>query len=119
ARLAFFEAAIGRLGADVIALAHTRGDQAETVLLRLVRGAGPRGLGAMTPRNAHRIRPLLDIARDDLRGYLHDRGESWREDATNDDMSTARNRVRREVMPRLAIINPRAESALARAARIH
>lgn len=118
ARLAFFEEALGRLGADVIALAHTRRDQAETVLLRLVRGAGPRGLGAMAPRNGHRIRPLLDIARDDLRAYLSARGETWREDATNDDASTARNWVRQEVMPRLAVINPQAERALARAARI-
>ena len=105
ARLELFEGAVNRLGADVIALAHTRRDQAETVLLRLVRGAGPRGLGAMAPRNGHRIRPLLDIPRDELRAYLRDRGETWREDATNDDGSTARNRVRQEVMPRLATIS--------------
>ncbi len=118
ARLAFFEHAVTRLDADVVALAHTRRDQAETVLLRLVRGAGPRGLGAMAPRNGRRIRPLLDIPRDDLRSFLRDLGETWREDSTNDDRSTARNRVRMEVMPRLAVINPQAEAAIARAARI-
>lgn len=119
ARLAFFEEAVSRLEADVIAVAHTRRDQAETVLLRLARGAGPRGLGAMAPQNGRRIRPLLDIPRDDLRAFLRDRGETWREDTTNDDASTARNWVRQEVMPRLAVINPQAENALARAARIH
>jgi tRNA(Ile)-lysidine synthase len=118
ARLAFFEEAIGRLEADVIALAHTRRDQAETVLLRLARGAGPRGLGAMAPRNGHRIRPLLDVPRDHLRAFLRDRGETWREDSTNEDRSTARNWVRQEVMPRLSVVNPRVERAVARAARI-
>jgi tRNA(Ile)-lysidine synthase len=118
ARLEFFQEALGRLQADVVALAHTRGDQAETVLMRLVRGAGPRGLGGMAPRVDHRVRPLLDVGRDELREWLRDRGEPWREDATNDDMSVVRNRIRHDVLPRLALLNARAEQALARAARI-
>lgn len=119
ARLEVLAQALGRLGGDVVALAHTRGDQAETVLLRLVRGAGPRGLGAMAPRVGHRVRPLLDVGRDELRAWLDARGEPWREDTTNDDASVARNRIRHDVLPRLASLNARVERALARAARIH
>ncbi len=119
ARLDAFERARGRLGADIVALGHTRRDQAETVLLRLVRGAGPRGLGAMAPRNGTRVRPLLDVPRDDLRAFLRARGETWREDATNEDRTIARNHVRHAVMPALTRLNPRAEAALVRSARIH
>lgn len=119
ARLEFLRQSLGRLGGDVVALAHTRDDQAETVLLRLVRGAGPRGLGGMAPRTDDRVRPLLDIRRDELRAWLGTRREAWREDKTNDDVGVARNRVRHEVLPRLALLNPRVGEALARAARIH
>ena len=63
ARYAFFERARLRCGADLIALGHTRDDQAETVLLRLLRGAGPRGLAGMHPRNGRIVRPLLDCRR--------------------------------------------------------
>jgi tRNA(Ile)-lysidine synthase len=59
ARHAFFERARSASGADAVALGHTRDDQAETVLLRLMRGAGPRGLAGMHPKNGHVIRPLL------------------------------------------------------------
>lgn len=116
ARLDYFER-LAR-GGRILALAHTRSDQAETVLLRLVRGAGPRGLSGMAPRSGHRIRPLLEIGREELRNWLRARGEGWREDETNDDTAIARNFVRRAVMPRLARLNPAAERALARAARI-
>jgi tRNA(Ile)-lysidine synthase len=116
ARLDYFER-LAR-GGRILALAHTRSDQAETVLLRLVRGAGPRGLSGMAPRSGHRIRPLLEIGREELRAWLRARGEGWREDETNDDTAIARNFVRRTLMPRLEQLNPAAERALARAARI-
>ena len=118
ARLAFYREAQARLRADVVALAHTRSDQAETVLLRLARGAGTRGLAGMAPRAGHRVRPLLDLGRDDLRRWLTGRGIGWREDATNADRSIPRNRVRHDVLPPLAAVNPRVEQALARAARM-
>jgi tRNA(Ile)-lysidine synthase len=118
-RLDFYRQALGRLGAQSIALAHTRGDQAETVLLRLARGAGPRGLGSMAPRSGHRIRPLLEVSRHELRAWLVAQGEPWREDATNSDVAVVRNRIRHHVLPQLAFVNPRVEEALARAARIH
>lgn len=119
ARLDFFRHSLGCLRGDVVALAHTRGDQAETVLIRLVRGSGPRGLGGMAPRVDQRVRPLLDVGRNELRAWLRDREEAWREDVTNDDVSVARNRIRHDVLPRLASLNARVELALARAARIH
>ena len=118
ARQKFFREAMASVKADCLAVAHTRDDQAETVLLRLVRGAGTSGLGAMAPRRESIVRPLLDCTRDELRAYLREIGEVWREDATNEDRSIPRNLVRHEVMPRLRTLNAQAESALARAAEI-
>ncbi|MDH4066348.1 MAG: tRNA lysidine(34) synthetase TilS [Acidobacteriota bacterium] len=118
ARLGFFERALSSTGADRVAVAHTKSDQAETVLLRLARGAGPRGMAGMAPLAGHRIRPLLDVSRTDVRAWLRAQGQTWRDDATNEDVSLARNRVRHEVLPALAAVNARVEDALARAARI-
>lgn len=118
ARQRFFREAIATIKADRIAVAHTRDDQAETVVLRLVRGAGGAGLGAMAPRRDHLVRPLLETTRGELRDFLRGIGETWREDATNDDRSIPRNLVRHEVMPTLRQLNAQADAALARAAEI-
>jgi tRNA(Ile)-lysidine synthase len=99
ARYAFLEEAADELGADAIATAHTRDDQAETFLLRLLRGAGTRGLASIRPRVGRVIRPVLDVGREDLRSFLAMRGETFREDATNQDVSIPRNRVRHELIP--------------------
>jgi tRNA(Ile)-lysidine synthase len=101
ARYAFLEAAAAALGADLVAVAHTRDDQAETFLLRLLRGAGTRGLAAIHPRAGRVIRPLLDVARADLRDYLAASRQSFREDASNADVTIPRNRVRHELLPYL------------------
>lgn len=101
ARHEFFERARVTAGADVVALGHTRDDQAETVLLRLARGAGTRGLTGMHPRNGCIVRPLLGCRRQDLRGWLGERRLRFVEDATNQDVSIPRNRVRAELMPLL------------------
>lgn len=118
ARQRFFREVIEPVQADRVAIAHTRDDQAETVVLRLVRGAGGGGLGAMAPRREHLVRPLLDATRDELREYLRALNETWRDDATNDDRSIPRNLVRHEVMPHLRTLNAQADAALARAAEI-
>lgn len=118
ARQRFFREALGSIKADRIALAHTRDDQAETVLLRLTRGAGTSGLGGMAPRRDHVIRPVLDLTRAELQQFLRERSEAWREDATNRDVAIPRNLVRHEVMPRLCAINAQADAALARAAEL-
>jgi tRNA(Ile)-lysidine synthase len=114
ARHAFFERARLHFDADAVALGHTRDDQAETVLLRLVRGAGPRGLAGMYPRKGHIIRPLLGVRRQELRAWLHDRGITFAEDETNADVTIPRNRVRAELLPFLAArFNPSIVDALA------
>src|SRR4051794_33057940 len=119
ARHAFLERARVECAAHVVALGHTRDDQAETFLLRLIRGAGSRGLAAMHPRRDAIVRPLIDCRRADLRAYLSDRGIAFVDDETNDDVSIPRNRVRAELLPLLvARFNPSVVDALAGAAEI-
>ena len=101
ARYEFLPRAAASLGAVRIAVGHTRNDQAETFLLRLLRGAGPVGLAGVHPRAGIVVRPLLDIGRDELRKYLARRGIPFREDASNLDVAIPRNRVRHEVLPLL------------------
>jgi len=101
ARLAFFERAAKRLNADAVAVAHTKDDQAETFLLRLLRGAGPRGLGGMHPRSGIVIRPFIETRRDDVRQFLREQQLSFREDSSNQDLAIPRNRVRHELIPLL------------------
>jgi len=102
ARFAFLAGVARDWGAARIALAHTRDDQAETVLLRLARGAGPASLGAMrTVRDDGVIRPLLEQPRAAGVAYLEARGLGWVEDASNADESFFRNRVRRRLLPLL------------------
>lgn len=102
ARYGFFARAAERLAADRIAVGHTRNDQAETFLLRLLRGAGPRGLGGIHPRAGAIVRPLLDATRADVIAYLAEGRLAWREDASNADVSIPRNRVRHELIPFLS-----------------
>ena len=118
ARQRFFREALASIKADRVAVAHTRDDQAETVVLRLTRGAGGSGLAAMAPRRDHVIRPLLDLTRAELQEFLRGMNESWREDATNLDRTIPRNLVRHDVMPLLRTINAQADAALARAAEL-
>ena len=101
-RYEFLENAADRLGADAIAVGHSLDDQAETFLLRLLRGAGPRGLASIYPRAGRVIRPLIEISRADLRRYAEDRQLQWRDDETNQDLSIPRNRIRHELIPYLA-----------------
>jgi len=101
-RYEFFDRIATELGADVIATGHTRDDQAETFLLRLLRGAGPRGLSGIHPCAGRVVRPLLDIRRDELRAYLFELGQSFCEDESNRDLNIPRNRIRHELLPLLA-----------------
>jgi len=88
-------------GADFILTAHQKDDQAETFLLRLLRGSGTRGLGAIRFRQNRILRPLLSLSAAELRQYCTDRNIAWREDATNEDLYFARNRVRKVLIPLL------------------
>jgi tRNA(Ile)-lysidine synthase len=119
ARHAFLERARVGLGADVVALGHTRDDQAETFLLRLLRGAGSRGLGAMHPRREALIRPLIDCRRAELKAWLAQRNIAFVHDASNDDVSVPRNRVRAELLPLIeARFNPSIVEVLAEEAEL-
>lgn len=89
------------LGADRIALGHTRDDQAETVVLRFLRGAGTRGMAGMHPRRGRLIRPLLESSRGAVEQYLAERGLTYRDDRSNADLDIPRNRVRHELLPAL------------------
>ena len=118
-RYELFERIVQEGAADCIATAHTRDDQAETVLLRLIRGAGPGGLAGIRPRVGPVVRPLLDFGRAELRDYLRERGLSHREDPTNRDERILRNRVRHRLIPFLAEhFSPAIANVLARGAAI-
>ena len=101
-----------------VALGHTRSDQAETVLFRFLRGSGAAGLSGIRPTLPNGfVRPLLEISRDEVRNYLHEIGQPWREDSSNRDLSFDRNRIRLELLPAIARIwNPAIEHNLAQTA---
>ena len=118
-RYQFLEEAAVRLAADAVAAGHSLDDQAETFLLRLLRGAGPRGLSGILPRAGRVIRPLIDIPRAELRQYAADRSLAWRDDASNADLAIPRNRVRHELIPYLEReFSPGISRVLAREAAI-
>lgn len=102
ARQALFARLLASGEADCIATGHTANDQAETVLYRLLRGAGTAGLSAIRPVSGRVVRPLLDVTRPEVEQYLRLRGIEWREDASNSDLRFARNRIRHTLMPLLA-----------------
>jgi tRNA(Ile)-lysidine synthase len=119
ARAARYEAlwrAAGELGCGWLATGHTLDDQAETVLLQLLRGAGPDGLAGMTVRSGRLLRPLLGVRRAETRGCCAAVGVDWREDPTNDEPGPLRNRVRQRLLPLLEELRPGAAVALARTA---
>jgi tRNA(Ile)-lysidine synthase len=118
ARYAAFETAAAALGATSVATGHTLDDQAETVLLRLLRGAGSRGLSAIRPKLGRYVRPLIDCRRAAILAYLDSRQEPFREDASNQDLSIPRNRIRRTLLPVLRGSWPGAVVALARFAEL-
>jgi len=102
------------VGAARIVTGHTRDDQVETILLRLLRGAGRRGLAGMRPVRGRLFRPLLSATRTDVRRFLAARGLGFAIDRTNADLRLVRNRVRRVLVPWLeAELNPRLGPALA------
>jgi tRNA(Ile)-lysidine synthase len=91
-----------RVGAGYVALGHHRDDQAETVLMRLMRGAGAAGMAAMAEHGPGRlIRPMLSISRAEIRGYLDARATAFVEDSTNSSRDILRNRIRAELLPML------------------
>jgi tRNA(Ile)-lysidine synthase len=131
---------------DVVATAHTLDDQAETVVMKMLRGAWTEGLGGISPEiqcgggtkantgvlrfaqdddekqatttKGRIVRPLLGVRRVEVEAFLRERGQGWRDDATNRDVSLTRNRVRHVLMPMLREFNPGVDVLLARTAEI-
>ncbi len=133
-RYEFFKRCLRNRPLEKIATAHTLDDQAETVLLKLARGAGTRGLTGIYPKVAvshqpsavskghargYIVRPLLSTSRKDLEAYLVEIGQGWREDSSNRDLRHTRNRIRHGILPRFERhVNPSVRRALSEAADI-
>jgi len=117
ARLCALEGLADRVGADVVALGHHADDQAETVLMRMVRGTGLRGLAAMAPRRGRFVRPLLDLRRGEIETALSESRIGFVEDATNASSRFFRNRVRGELIDWMRRENPAVVQGLSGLAR--
>jgi tRNA(Ile)-lysidine synthase len=115
ARRDFYASLMQGREVDCVALGHTRDDQAETVLFRLLRGSGLAGLAGIYPVTPDRlIRPLIGVTRAEVEEFLRSRRIDWREDASNRELRFARNRIRHDLLPQLRREwNPRIEEALA------
>ena len=118
-RYEYFERQRGERQAAAIAVAHHRDDNAETLLLNLIRGTGIRGLCGMAPRNGHVVRPFLNMARAEIEAYLAGEGQAFVTDSSNLAADVVRNKIRLNIMPLLQEINPSVVSTLqATAARM-
>ena len=116
-RREFLSAAARRIGARVLLTAHTADDQLETVLMRILRGAGLRGIGGMRPRHGAWIKPMLEATRAEVEADLRAIGQPWREDRSNADRKWLRNRVRHDAIPALlAAAAPAGSAPASRAA---
>lgn len=117
-RYDWFEKSAAKVGAKWVATGHTADDQAETVLHRLIRGTGLRGLRGVAPvRGAGTVpvvRPLLTVTRTEVIDYLTSLAQPYRTDSTNADLHFTRNRIRHELMPLLTTFNPEVVSVLGR-----
>ena len=103
----------------LVAVAHSRDDRAETLLLRLCEGAGLRGLGGMDYRGRGPVRrPMLDMGREGIRSWLRSRDIQWREDPTNNDAGMARNRMRLQVLPVLEDAFPGSVEGICRSSAV-
>lgn len=121
ARYEFLTRVARETQASWIATGHTVDDQAETILHRLIRGSGLRGLRGIAAKRVltpgiDLVRPMLTVSREAVIAYLQEIGQTWREDTTNRDPAFTRNRIRHEVLPLLRTFNPAIAETLARTA---
>jgi tRNA(Ile)-lysidine synthase len=112
-RYDFLNRTADRFGCDRIATAHTKNDNAETLLLNLVRGAGLDGLCGIPPIRGRIIRPLLMAERKDVECFLLEHGQAYVIDSTNADIAYSRNMIRHRILPELEKLNPKAVETLA------
>lgn len=117
ARYDFLFRAKARCGAQWIVTAHHGDDQAETVLLHLLRGAGSNGLSGIRPRRGDVVRPLLNVTKQELLDYLQDNQIPFREDETNASLDYTRNRIRHQLLPMLETYNPNIVQTICRTAQ--
>lgn len=126
-RYAFFAEIAGAIGASAVAVGHTTDDQAETILMHLIRGSGLSGLRGMQPLSRRRlpngdestvVRPLLEVTREETTNYCTACGLSPRADSSNASLEHLRNRIRSEIMPKLGEYNPNILAGLSRTARM-
>ncbi|MGH7890154.1 MAG: tRNA lysidine(34) synthetase TilS, partial [Thermodesulfobacteriota bacterium] len=118
-RYKFFKEVLHKYGAQKVATGHTLNDQAETMLMRLVKGSGPLGLSGIPPvSEGHIIRPLIEMPKSEIEDYLKSKGISWIEDSTNKSKLILRNRIRHELIPELEKYNPKIKETLSRTANI-
>jgi tRNA(Ile)-lysidine synthase len=117
-RYKFFDQVLDKHYATKLATAHTLDDQAETVLMRLLRGSGSKGLSGIPPVSNGIIRPLIDTSRKEIEEYLRSKGVKWVEDPTNESMEFLRNRVRHDLLVELESYNPQIKETLSRTADI-
>jgi tRNA(Ile)-lysidine synthase len=107
---------------EAVATAHTRDDQAETVLAKILRGAWTEGLSGIHPiiefPEGHILRPMLGVTRTEVEAYLHALGQDWREDSSNRHLTFTRNRIRQELLPQLEGWNPQLREHLAQMAQL-
>lgn len=113
-RYAFLERTADELGCERIATAHTADDNAETLLLNLVRGSGGRGLSGIPPRRGKIVRPLLETERGEILRYLEENGVPHVEDSSNESLDYSRNFLRHRVLPLLRELNPGLNAVLGR-----
>lgn len=124
-RYDFFASLIAAGEADAILTAHTLDDQAETVLMKLLRGAWTEGLSAIYPvvevpgpRPGKILRPFLNTRRSEIEAWLNQLNQPWRDDSTNADIAYTRNRIRHDLLPQLREYNPNLDQTLANLAEL-
>lgn len=117
-RYTFFNEIAEELGAQKIATAHTLDDNFETMIFHLARGTGTQGLRGIPPVRHNVIRPLRNCTRRDIESYLYTINQPYVIDSSNESLDYTRNRIRREVIPVLRAINPRAAQAAGRTAEL-
>jgi tRNA(Ile)-lysidine synthase len=117
-RYRFFEEAMDTLGLDKLAIGQTADDQAETVLMRLIRGGGARGLKGIPPVREGYVRPLIEVWREELLQYVRYKGLPFVQDSSNLKKAYLRNRIRYELLPALSEYNPSIKDRLLHLAQV-